>query len=354
MVPNYATEPWTAGTTGDALIQSASGATIPLSLYPFLATKDNTGRIVTLVGGNPLVGGPVPITIDAVVIPLQIVIGTNVFDPTAPNSCDGDVSAVTRFRESPLVVSSKLVFNGVDVGSTQYIDGFMRAEFWDLIKGAPDNYSTKLNWSFGPAYQIAAGNLGITSGRGCKLQGIISQKLLSENVNLLIPLLQSVGLISPTKLVVFLLNNVVTSGAVPPNPTQCCTYGLHGAQGSPIQTYARIDYDTTGRIPHDMSIAAHEIGEWMNDPLGHNATPKWGNVGQSHGCKGTMEVGDPLTGTNMPVIKLSGYDYHLQELAFFSWFFNAQHTPSIGAGGEFSGHGTFEGPAKACPPGGSY
>jgi hypothetical protein len=38
----------------------------------------------------------------------------------------------------------------------------------------------------------------------------------------------------------------------------------------------------------------------------------------------------PITGTN-------GFAYHLQELAYFSWFFR---TPSIGAGGLFSDNGT--------------
>ena len=31
-----------------------------------------------------------------------------------------------------------------------------------------------------------------------------------------------------------------------------------------------------------------------------------------------------------------------------------QDSASLGAGGKFSGSGTFKGPAKACPPGGTY
>jgi hypothetical protein len=44
----------------------------------------------------------------------------------------------------------------------------------------------------------------------------------------------------------------------------------------------------------------------------------------------------------------------LQELAFFSWYFNAHTTPSLGEGGKFSSNGTFGGPSKTCPPGGTY
>jgi hypothetical protein len=50
----------------------------------------------------------------------------------------------------------------------------------------------------------------------------------------------------------------------------------------------------------------------------------------------------------------NGYTYNLVELAYFSWFFNARTTPSLGAGGAFSSNGTFKGPANACPPGGTF
>jgi len=352
--PHYGVEPWTEGTVDDAISQAAAGATIPMSLYPLVSTKDNTGRAVALVGGNPLVAGPTPVTIDAVVIPVTIAIGSSVFDPTAKNSCDGDVSALTRFKESPLVVDSKLEFNGVNVGTYQYINGFMRAEFWEQIGGA-STYSNTIKWSYAAALPpFAPGSLGIVSGTGCRKLGIVNKPWLDSTLKLWIPLLQAAGIISPKKLAVFLLNNVVQSSASPPTVAKCCIYGYHGATGSPVQTYSPMDYDTTGRIPPDVSVPAHEIGEWMNDPLGNNSTPPWGHIGQVSKCQGNFEVGDPLTGTNMPTITLSGHAYHVQELAFISWYYNADGWPSLGAGGLFSGNGTFKGPSQACPPGGTF
>ena len=50
-----------------------------------------------------------------------------------------------------------------------------------------------------------------------------------------------------------------------------------------------------------------------------------------------------------PALVMNGYSYHVQELAFFSWFFNGPSVPSYGAGGYFSSNGTFSGPAPACP-----
>jgi hypothetical protein len=57
------------------------------------------------------------------------------------------------------------------------------------------------------------------------------------------------------------------------------------------------------------------------------------------GCQGNLEVGDPLSGTNFsPIGGRNGFTYHLQELAFFSWFFSSQ---SIGIHGWFSDNDTF-------------
>lgn len=72
-------------------------------------------------------------------------IGGTVFDPTAPNTCDGGISAVNRFNWSPVVEPvPNLTFNGVNVGTVQYVDGFMRAEFWNAIGGSPA-YANPIN-----------------------------------------------------------------------------------------------------------------------------------------------------------------------------------------------------------------
>ena len=77
----------------------------------------------------------------------------------------------------------------------------------------------------------------------------------------------------------------------------------------------------------------------MNDPFGHNRVPRWGHIGQQPGCQGNFEVGDPLSGTLAPPIAMpNGFTYHMQELAFFSWFFGA---PSIGVNRWFSNNATF-------------
>lgn len=93
----------------------------------------------------------------------------------------------------------------------------------------------------------------------------------------------------------------------------------------------------------------HEVNEWQDDPTVGNATPAWGHIGQVSGCQGNLEVGDPLSGTLEP-ISLGGATYHVQDLAFASWFY--RHDAKVvgvsgtmgnfGVNGWFSLFGTFK------------
>jgi hypothetical protein len=150
------------------------------------------------------------------------------------------------------------------------------------------------------------------------------------------------GLTSNDFLIILVHNVVFTSG-------RCCILGYHNAfnTGAGMQTYAVADYDTSGLFTNapDISVATHQVGEWMNDPSGTNPTPAWGHIGQVGGCQANLEVGDPLSGTTFP-IQLNGFRYHAQELAFFSWFYH-QHS-SIGINGWYSDQGTFTNYAAPC------
>jgi len=356
-------ESWTGGTIDDALSQSASGATIPMSAY---VTLGSDGAVYTgvLVGGDPSGGANTkPATIDAVLIPLIIQIikpdgEVVLFDPTAPDYiCDKGFSPEYRFQHSPLVVPSDLTFNGVSVGNVQYIDGFMRAEFWNDPNLNRSSYFNRLNWSFASAFTLPPllSSVAIVSEDStgvCSERGIVSQSFFGSFMNSgVIPLLQSTGVISPTKFAFFLTKNVVTSNHTPPT-TSSIKGGQHYVTGSPAQTWARASYPNTGS---DVRTASHEIAEWMNDPLLTNVTPPWGYIGSlPNGCSNQFEVGDPLNSINsLPLIYMSGHRYHVQELAFFSWFFDFPGTTSVGAGGKYSSNGTFSEPSLGCPSGGT-
>jgi hypothetical protein len=152
----------------------------------------------------------------------------------------------------------------------------------------------------------------------------------------------------------FLTYNAVIAAAAANNLNNCCILGYHNALGSPGQTYGIGEFEGRNQTVFsgvaDIAAPSHEVNEWVNDPSGANPTPAWGNIGQVGGCQGNLEDGDPLSGTLMPTVTLNGFTYHLQELAYFSWFYGGT---SLGTGGKFSSNGTFAGPAILCPPGGT-
>ena len=330
-------------------------ASIPMSTYSVVATKGRSKKPYTgtLAGTNPFATTLSGSTIPVVVVPVVVNINGTVFDPTAPNYCgaEGGVDAITRIMQSPIVEPSPLTFNGIDVGNVQYVDGFMRAQFWQTINGNPA-YTNEFSFSVAPPVTINAGTSGITYQSGCQQLGILNQSFVHNQI---LSLLQSLTGVSPSEIVMFVTNNVAISAASPP-AAPGTALGYHAVTGSAPQVYAVADYNTTGLLKaRNTTVVSHELAEIMTDPLTTNATPAWGGLGEVPvgSCQSNLEVADPLVGTQV-AISQNGYTYNLVELAYFSWFFNAQTTPSLAANGAFSSNDTFRGPSMACPPGGTF
>lgn len=336
-----------------AVIAATQGLaqTVPMSSYEIKTSRGTYSGV--LVGGNPFLN-PTTTTIDAVLVPLVIQIfrtdGTlATFDPLSADSNCGDTdSAENRFRNSPLVVPSELIFNGVNVGNVQYIDGFMRAQFWNApVPGSPgrSSYYNPLNWTFESAFPLppissTEGAVNVVSGTSCET-GVVAQGYFNSLIRTYaLAFLQATGVVSTKKFVIFITKNVSAASTFTTAYQSAFVLGEHFATGTPKQTWAWAQIKHTSHDNTDIEVASHEIGEWMNDPLLTNTTPAWGPAGEVSTCGYKFEVGDPVNKTIAPV-KLNGYTYHPQELAFFSWFFNPSVMPSYGAGGKFSSNGTF-------------
>jgi hypothetical protein len=351
---------------------AATGATsssmLPLFTYNVEASRDQHDYTGVMVGADPFTSsGNKEVSVLTHIVPIIIITetvgvsvsstgiistrpGTTTFDPTvaddfcmnAPNNVPSKV-----FGQSPLFNSALFDFGGAIVGTTEYSDAFQRGNFWRVLgaNGTLDRYHTLVD----PVKTLKAIVLRIPTKFGttlpladfpsCGPLGIIDINYFDFVLTTqIIPNLPGVN---SGNLPIFLLYNTVMASPVT-NLNACCVLGYHGTSGFPIQTYSPGDFDTTGLFGptvSDTSIFAHEIDEWMDDPFGNNPTPAWGGTGQVAGCQANLEVGDPLTGTNAPPIVMpNGYTYHLQELAFFSWFFGE---PSIGIHGWFSDNGTF-------------
>ena len=357
-----------------------SGTGLPIFTYTIDATKDNNLYSGVMVGGSPFAGHKTTTNVPTYIIPVIVVIGATAFDPTVADlTCmvpPNDVP-LTTYRNSPLFVSpsSSWIMNGVNVGTGQYVDAFQRANFWADVHGSNYNVNLSPITVLSPAvYNVPAqdGNIisdALFGNGGCgpnkNPQGVEGEIYIYDFdawvTNTLLP---SYPQITPGTVPLLLLYNVVMGLTQPPNVVECCVIGYHGATAGPPngQTYSPMDFDTSGIFGNgvrDTSASAHEIGEWMDDPYGTNPTPVWSS-GQSAPCssggQNNLEVGDPLSGlsNDFSVTMPNGFTYHLQELAFYSWFYNADHVASLGAGGGFSNHGTFQGPSEPCPTGGTY
>jgi hypothetical protein len=338
-----------------------SQPTLPFWSYGLIAPRDGNAYTGMVVGDDPRKPNSGEEDVHAQLVPLIIVTnsvvtsinpdgsyntvpGQTVFDPTvadtncltAPNNVP-----LTLIKQSPLLKSARFTMGGTDVGDTQYGDAFQRANFWNVIK------RNKYHLLLKPVTTLAPIVLNIPAASGvalppdlfdpplCETQGEIDINLLDSIIDQqLLPLLYFQG-VNASTLPIFPMHSTVLSFG-PPGFFNCCSIAYHGSNN--LQTYIPADFDNAF-FGGDVEPLSHEIGEWMNDPYGFNFTPAWGHTGQVSGCQNNMEVGDPLSGTDIPTVTMpNGFTYHLQELAFFSWFFGGN---SLGVNGWYSDNGTF-------------
>jgi hypothetical protein len=331
-----------------ALPEGQSPRISPLPSFTYsvndtVAKKTYKGSIL---GGDVFAATKGSTTLPLQVVPMIVTIkAIGTFDPTKPDPCNKNLVETTYVANSPLFTKSTVwKLNGVDVGQTQYIDAFQRAEFWSKVMGT--NYHVLFNRSqLTSQKQTFIGALVPTTG--CEKLGAVDINTMDAAVQHLITgALKSQ--INVGTLPLFLLHNVVMD--VNNDVTQCCIIGYHSGLlvGGKLQVYSVADVDSTRDFKglNDVAALSHELGEAMNDPTGGNATARWGHIGQVSGCQTNFEVGDPLSGTELPPITSSGATYHVQELAFFSWFFHQK--PSLGSGGFYSDNKKFTTFAAKC------
>jgi hypothetical protein len=353
-----------------SLVNSPSNP-LPVWNYQVVSPRDNSLYDGVIVGRNPNQSGAnAAVSVTAQVVPIILKfhsIGTAVdlttgvitttsgdisSDPTVPDpGCfTGPHNVPLRIlAQSPVLQNADFNFGGTDVGTTQYTDAFQRAEFWSVID--KDDYHVRLNPKILAPVVVdvpaasglsLAANVFAPSFTMCSPEGLVDINFLDAVV---VSELTKLKGINPSTFPMFMIYNSGMSIGDPTNLGNCCAGGYHSINpAGPLtfQTYSPFDFDVSGFFvssANDTAILSHEAAEWMNDPYIINGTPAWGHIGQVSGCQNNLEVGDPLTGTEAPrIVMPNGYTYHLQELAFFSWFFG---NPSLGIHGWDSNNGTF-------------
>jgi hypothetical protein len=297
----------------------------------------------TEVGSDPSHSNAGSSVIPVLIIPVRASFddGT-IFDVTAPDPCAGGQVPADLVDQSP-------VFQSVDIGDgpRQFAEQFRRLEFWAFT--APGARSPGYSVSVAPFWLPTA----LISFHGfptqktpCGRLGLVEMNKWDAFVRATVfPIYRPLG-VGPGGFVLFLFSNVVFYNG---NQKNCCAGGYHSWFNSHgLQTYGVAEYDTNRDFNNflDVSVLAHELGEWYDDPLANNPTPPWGHIGQVSGCQSNLEVGDPLSGHVFEYPMPNGMTYHPQELAFFSWFYD--EVPSLGVDGWYSMGGTFRTPAAHC------
>ena len=269
-------------------------------------------------------------TISTIVIPVKIVISARngvktTYDPNSVPSNTGGKSALANTVISP-IFSSGVDFTsaGVDMGKTQYIDAYQRANFWGtgdtgshLLLGGPTVAST-VTLSPPPRYGSTGTVFGFTAG-------LVDINWFDSQLH---TIMTNLG-ITPNTFPIFLTYNVYLT-----QNRSCCIGGYHSSTGlvSAPQSYAHATYvSRVGAFAQDVSALSHEVGEWADDPLVVNTN------GNNTPC-GILENGDPLeNNANFGDFGYAsgGFTYNLQDLVTLPYF---GAPPSTSVNGEFTFH----------------
>jgi len=300
-------------------------ASTPLQTWNGSFTFNGTTYGYNMVGVPPFPSSSA--TIPTVLIPVKIVISNGAtFDPS--HVLSNGKTVVQNTTDSPIFASVvDLMSGGQDMGTTQYIDAYQRANFWDatgnpshLLLGGPTlKPEQTLN------VPRRSGTTGVVFGFNA---GLVDINYFDAQAH---TILTNLG-ITPNTFAIFLTYDVYLT-----QHHSCCIGGYHSSTGSTAapQSYAHATYvDHVGSFAQDVSALSHEVGEWADDPLVVNIN------GNNTPC-GALENADPLE--NNPNFgafgyTVNGFTYNLQDLVTLPYF-GAPASTSVN--GEF----TFQGEA---------
>ena len=242
-----------------------------------------------MVGADPSTNQTALIT--PWIIPVKLILSDNsVWDPVG--SGPGNPLSSTMF--SPIFdATTNYTQGGVNVGTTQYIDAYQRANFWSIVQNNPNSHLLLSGPSAGvrvlPELTLNVpaqfGKQGMKLGVNVALVDInYFDQRSATTWRRITSSTRQVSRSSKPPTLIWLQGN------------SCCIGGYHSANGA--QTYAHFTYITTpGVFSQDVSALSHEVGEWADDPLypHQNNTP----------CGG-LENGDPLAAVNRVILTARG------------------------------------------------
>ena len=312
-----------------------AGRTLPT--WSGVFTAEGFTYSFTMLGTDPALGSQTT-TIRAVLIPLKLEFSDGTaLDATAP--VFGETrSALDLTRQSPLFRDYPFTPGGTDVGTTQYIDAFQRANFWSVVSTGSPNFHLRFSYRTEPVQTlIVPAYFGFTEpGPGERL-GFVDQGWMDGQLGVMLYRLK----IKTYTLPIFLNYNIIQTSP------DFAYAGYHTAFGSPAQVYISAGFYDQNIFGYggDIVYLSHEMGESTDDPFVNNITPFWNNPQSPGSCSNLLEVGDPVSDDGIGPIALNGYTYHPEDLTFLPWF--AEQIPSTSVNGWYT-FGNFYSSPVAC------
>ena len=288
---------------------------------------DNTKQPITfvMVGTDPSKTNTTT-TVPVMIVPIKMVFGPNngnmTFDPLTVKLSNGQ-TLMQNVLASPLFTSTvKFVQGGTNVGQTQYIDAFQRANFWNAV-----STNTKYHVMLGKPTILPEQTIVVSGTNGGVITNPFGKKpagwmYVNDFDTAIQGFITKLTQINPGVLPLFVSYDTYLTED--PVGQVCCIGGYHSALGAPpvgqtpttAQTYAYTTYeDEPGSFAEDIAAMSHEVGEWMDDPFVDNSV----NCADNQ----IMEDGDPLE--NNPnngtwPYTVNGFTYHPQSLVFLDYF----------------------------------
>ena len=377
----------TAGQSASPVINWAPANSFPGKVATDLIT---TGTIPMWQGSDTVNAGPTQfnfamvgkdptaksgaVTVQTRIIPIRVTSGSQVFDTENNDVCSPRrTPALNMVQESPVFRSVTLSGNLKSVGTGQFGSLFQRAAFSTFTQkgGLSPNYQVSIDHTLLNTEEETKHTLDIltpggpvsgsvvTDPNGCEPFAMIEVNQWETYLRTTIfPRLPRVA--GPKLLLIFLFSNVVMYDTTTAN---CCILSYHsafpspqsGSPGGQMQSYIVANYDSTnfgaftGAFPTapDITALANAVAGWINNPTTLNQTPGWtGTINEITGCQTVLEVSDPpaLSGQLTPITMPNKDVYHVQDLAFKSWFYGdgaTSGTANSGFGNAYSLFGTF-------------
>jgi hypothetical protein len=327
--PRFATVP--ADTEALAAVAASSTTTIPhwSDSFPSGVQK----YAYSMVGASPILQPSSRTVVNTEIQPVAFKFSNGV-------SIHGNAAA-SAIANSPLFVNTKF-----QTGTGQYGDVFQRANFAKYIGTKPYHVLLGLP-SIRPEVVITVpSGSGSTYKKAGVTYGLVDFAFVTKTMTNLV----KAGKFNPTSLPIFAAGNVFEYQQI---SVLCCILGFHNATSpatGQVVTYIYTSFPSSGLFSGgfaDTAVLSHEVGEWMDDPFGTNQVRYWSTPQHPGYCfSNLLEVGDAIEEFSNATftVTLNGKSYHLQDLAFFSWFTGTK--PSVGAGGRYS----YLSPAKLTAP----